>query len=279
MRRSLLAVSLIVFASSSFAITYLVPSDRDLVQRADAIVVATALASHAEINAGGIVNTIARLSVERLIKGDVADSIDVVEWGGSVGNVATMIPGSPRYEDGRRYLIFLRKTASGEWRTFGFGLGKFAFDTDLRGRALLLRGRTDDEILGVDEKGWRPHAEPLRDANAFLSFVEAVARDGTAPARETYILDRADVVLMHFPPFKPRVDFQVQPTATRPDYLFSGNFRWQTPSATFVYCCGAMPQPGFDAPGAAGSALSNWNGAGAGINYSLGTRDDSANKG
>src|SRR5262249_8960047 len=75
------------------------------------------------------------------------------------------------------------------------------------------------------------------------------------------------------------LDFRIQPNATRPDYLLSGNFRWQTPTATFVYCCGTTPQPGFDGPGAAGSAIGKWDGAGAGIKYSLGSRDDTANKG
>jgi hypothetical protein len=275
----LLALFMLVLGSSSFAITYLVPSDHDLVQRADAIVITTALESHSQFDANGGIVTIASLSVERVLKGSVNQTIDVVELGGSVGDVATMIPGSPRYDNGHRYLIFLRKMPDGSWRTYGFGLGKFVFENDLRGRVLLLRGGLDDEIFGVNEKDWTPHAEPLRDADSFLSFVEVSARDGAAPARESYFVDRADVVLMEFPQFKPRPELHIQPNATRPDYLLSGNFRWQTPTATLVYCCGTDPQPGFDAPGSASSAMGNWNGAGASINYSLGSRDDAANKG
>src|SRR5882757_4795009 len=123
----LLIASCLATATSLQAITYIVPADRDLVKRAEAIVIATAVESHSELRDGGRLVTVATLRVERTLKGSVADSVQLVELGGAVDGRMTFIPGSPRYEDGQRYLVFLRTNPLGEWMTFGFGLGKFEF--------------------------------------------------------------------------------------------------------------------------------------------------------
>jgi len=103
----LLIVSFLAAATSLQAITYIVPTDRDLVKRAEAIVIATAVESHPELRDGGRIVTVATLHVERAIKGLVAgESVELVEMGGTVGDRAVLIPGSPRYEPGKRYLVF-----------------------------------------------------------------------------------------------------------------------------------------------------------------------------
>jgi hypothetical protein len=276
----LLIVSLLAAATSLQAITYIVPTDRDLVKRAEAIVIATAVESHPEIRDGGRIVTVATLQVERAIKGLVAgESVELVEMGGAVGDRAILIPGSPRYEPGKRYLVFLRTNKFGERVTYGFGLGRFEFTSDIAGRQLLTRGSTNDEVFGFEESDWSPHVERLRSATEFMNFVETVAKaDG--PAREDYLLDRSSVVLATFPEFGPRATrFIPIAESTRPDYMLAGNYRWPSPSATFVYCCAPTFEPGFNGPSDISSAMSNWNGASAGVNYTLGAVDNSANKG
>src|SRR3954464_5475165 len=59
----------LAIATSLQAITYIVPNDRDLVKRAEAIVVATAAESHPELRDGGRIVTVATLNVERVLKG------------------------------------------------------------------------------------------------------------------------------------------------------------------------------------------------------------------
>ena len=55
----LFIVSLLAAATSLQAITYIVPNDRDLVKRAEAIVIATAVESHSELRDGGRLLTVA----------------------------------------------------------------------------------------------------------------------------------------------------------------------------------------------------------------------------
>src|SRR5258706_1253743 len=255
----LLVVSLLT-ATSAQAITYLVPSDRDLVKRAEAIVIATAAESHAELrndqrNDQRLV-TVATLQVERVLKGTVGETVQLVELGGAAGGRATLIPGSPRYETGKRYLVFLRTNIFGEWMTFGFGLGKFEFVDDLHGRQLLTRGGTDEKIFGLDENDGSMHVERLRGGPEFLSFVEMRTRS-EAPSLETYFVDTSEVVLVTFPEFRPRVSrFVPLPQSTRPDYLLAGNYRWHSPSASFLYCCSSQTGgSGLDGPGASSSAM------------------------
>lgn len=267
-------------ATSLQAITYIVPNDRDLVKRAEAIIVATAVESHPELRDEGRIVTVATMQVDRVLKGSITgETVHVTEMGGVIGQRATLIPGSPRYETGKRYLVFLRTNKFAEWTTYGFGLGKFEFISDLEGRELLTRGSVNDELFGFEEKDWSPHVERLRGADEFVNFVRTLA-NGDTPAREGYVIDRSSVVLTTFPEFLPKADrFVPIAEATRADYLLAGNFRWQSPAATFVYCCGPTFEPGFDGPGDSSSAMANWNAAGAGISYTLGSIDNTANKG
>ncbi|MEA2342104.1 MAG: hypothetical protein QOF63_273, partial [Thermoanaerobaculia bacterium] len=65
-----------------------------------------------------------------------------------------------------------------------------------------------------------------------------------------------------------------------PDYLFSGNYRWNGPTVTFSYCCVSKGlQPGLDGPGAVAAGTSNWTGAGANIHYTVGGNNESATGG
>jgi hypothetical protein len=268
-------------AASLQAVTYVVPTDRDLVRRADAVVLATALESHAELNSRGAIVTVASLQIDDVLKGTFVRgaSIALTEMGGMVGESATMIPGSPRYDDGKHYLVFLRRTADG-WATWGMGLGKFEPISDLTGRELFTRGGAAGEgIFGWDESTSTPHVEQLRDAESFRTFVGTVVADPGAPAREDYVVDRNAVVLATFPQFVPKPD-SFNALFTRPDYLLNGNFRWQTPTAAFDYCCSPFTVPGgLDGPTAISNATANWTGAGAGINYSRGSVNSGATAG
>src|SRR6476619_3624584 len=95
----LLIVFFLAAATSLQAITYIVPNDRDLVKRAEAIVIATAVESHSELRDGGRIVTVATLKVESVVKGKFdGDFVQLAELGGSVHGRVTFIPGSPRYE-------------------------------------------------------------------------------------------------------------------------------------------------------------------------------------
>ena len=109
-RRSLLLVILAAgLATASLGASFIVPSDREFARRAPVIVVATALSSRTELDNDRIV-TITTMSVEEVIKGDVADqTIDIYEPGGRYKDRATIIPGTPRFDD--ETVVELRRLA------------------------------------------------------------------------------------------------------------------------------------------------------------------------
>src|SRR5207302_4345743 len=98
-----------------FAATFVVPDDRDLPKRADAIVVGTVLDSYPQWSAEGGIETLTVFSVGEVIKGNASATINIVEPGGSIDGVSVAIAGVPRFAAGEKALLFLRKTGSGRW--------------------------------------------------------------------------------------------------------------------------------------------------------------------
>ncbi|MEA2325159.1 MAG: hypothetical protein QOE68_118, partial [Thermoanaerobaculia bacterium] len=164
--------------------------------------------------------------------------------GGFVGDRGSIIPGSPRYSSGQRYLVFLRRTADG-WATYGFGLGKFEFNDNGYGRPTLARAHIIEGIFGWDEATNSPHVERTRDADGFLRFVRVLVANPTAPAREQYFAFGGETVHT--------LSFSVRPEVSAPG--------------------------GLNGSTAMSAAMSNWSGAGAGVNYAVGTSNPSATGG
>lgn len=244
--RLLTAVTLAITTSSALATTYIVPTDRDLVKRAEAIVVGTAVTSNSQLTPDGRVVTIARLTVDEVLKGelDKQTSVDLVEPGGVVGDRVTLITGSPRYEAGKQYLVFLRRTADG-WATYGFGLGKFEYLNQSFGPSILVRGGVAETIFGWDEVSGEPHTERTRLAIDFETFVKTIANTPGAPARADYFV-HAEAV--------PR-------------------------SAALVPRSDVSVPGGLDGTGAVSAGTANWTGAGAGVHYGLGSSNTNAGGG
>jgi hypothetical protein len=265
-----------IFASSLHAIVYIVPSDRDLVRRADAIVIATAIESHAELTARDRVITASELAIDDVLKGNVSagDTIRLVEPGGIMSERATLFPGSPSFEVGKRYLLFLRANDD-EWTIYGLQLGQFEFTTDLLGRELITRIGSES-IFGLDETDGSLYTDHYRNAAEFLAFIRTTSQGGAAPAREDYFVDKSDVLLGTFPEFWARATLVPVSNFTRQSYLTFNNARWENGgSAPFGYCCpGGYPtmigSNPIDAPGAASTAVNNWNVAGTSIHYTMG---------
>jgi len=259
--------ALVLFAANAFAVVYIVPPDRELAKRADAIVIATAGESHAELTARGGIVTVAQLSVETVLKGSVDAPIRLVEPGGVLSENATVVPGSPRYEEGKRYLVFLHINGDGEWETWGFQLGQFELGTDLRGRELAVR--TGDRIFGLNEADGSPYTEGYRDLPLFLSYIRGIS------ASANYVIAPSDVLLGTFLERARPTAFVPVANFTRPDYMMTGNYRWQNGgTATWGYCCPGNYPTSFgtnpiNASGAAGSASTNWNLGTTSVRYSL----------
>ncbi|HVT45471.1 MAG TPA: hypothetical protein VMT00_13905 [Thermoanaerobaculia bacterium] len=170
---SVLIVTILALSLPAFGASFVVPTDRELVDQADAIVVG--VVTGASSAREPYITTTYEIALEEIIKGDVsASSIAVKQLGGFVGDVGLFIVGAPAFEQGERILLFLEKKSSGIWVTSGMELGKFSFVRDPYGDALLLRGQSPGHIFGWTAAG-AAHVEGSRSAEAFLQFVRETA--------------------------------------------------------------------------------------------------------
>jgi hypothetical protein len=166
MRRFPVAVCLLFLAATLSAATFDLPSDRDLLDRADVVVVATVLDAAGRAAEDGMILTDYQLRVEDVLKGGVASTIVVSEPGGLFNGRGVDIAGSAVYMPGTRVLAFLRQRADGTYYTAFMGLGKYRFAKDL-----LIRDADGIETLSGDP-------DDARNAEAFIDSI----RSG-APAR------------------------------------------------------------------------------------------------
>lgn len=204
MRYPAVAVCLMLAVFPVLAATFDVPSDHQLLGRADLVVVATVLDSSSREAEDRMILTDHHLRVEQVIKGHAPATIVVSEAGGIANGHGVEIAGSASYEAGTRVLAFLRQRNDGTYYTAYMGLGKYRFTRD-----------GDTEYLvrdadGIDATSGQP--ADMRDANAFLASL----RNGK-PEHAPHIAPTA------------RPDFKVATNAPPSAYVLSsiGPKRWQ----------------------------------------------------
>ena len=270
--RFVAVVCLFALAVPAFAVTYLVPEDREMIQQADDVVVATALHSHAEISEAGGIVTIAELRIDQVLKGrhNTGDTLRLTTIGGRVADTITLIPGAPAYVDGRRYLVFTSTNGRGEPTTYQIGLGQFELKRDLRGLEYFERA---GEVTGFDVHTWEAYVDHPRDAGKFLAYIRGIVAQTAAPAGD-YTLQPEQLSL----PKTPNVSADAF-TVTSYMLLSNGKgLRWQNPSASIVNS-GTLGGS-VDGPAAVSAGRSAWNGdSNSNVAYSSGGTDNTAVKG
>ena len=252
--RILATLVCLALTASLPAATYLVPTDAEMIQRADDIVVATTLSSVAEARADGSIVTRFTLRIEEVLKGKrVAGShLVLTEPGGRT----QIIPAAPRYEPGRRYLVFTEVNERDETSTFGMQLGRFALEEDFALRA---------GIHGLD-RSLEPYAERVRDARGFLEYIRGIVAQRATEANyfssRSYQSDGLAAALLY-----PRSSYMI---------FDIGYVRWSSPAVDFVIS-GSVPANSITDMTQA--AMSEWNGTEPSIRYRYVGRNDSANQG
>jgi hypothetical protein len=282
LRASLTLLIVLAAAAPAFSATFIVPSDREMVRRAHAIVVATPLASYTQLNAEGGIETVTPVRVEEVIKGrNVGQSLTLVEPGGEYEGRAMLIPGVPRFETSERVVLFIVRTGRDRWAVAEIALGKFSFKQ--AGKTSLLL-RDANEINGWDPDG-TPHEERSREASRFLQFLKAES-SGAISAEDYFVSDT--VAPLSAPALQPRstglrspiVQPLVAPyTATSYTMLISGNMggRWAIFPNPVTFFSGTTQEAG--APGggttAINAAFASWdNDCGSNVNYVYGGTDN-----
>lgn len=165
------------FLASAVSATVFQPtSDRQLVDRSEAVVVATVRDAVARVGPDGHVVTDYRFDVEQTLKGTAAGTITVSEMGGVAGQRFTFISDSAAYSPGERVLVFLKKRSDGTYFTTSMAMGKFSFTRNAAGEAVVTRN--------VSEL----RNDPARAADAFGRFVRDAAQGHAASERYTTTL-------------------------------------------------------------------------------------------
>ncbi|HJQ38411.1 MAG TPA: hypothetical protein VKB93_14835 [Thermoanaerobaculia bacterium] len=172
---------LILLAPAALATTFIVPTDEEMVGRADAIVIARA--ERHWVDESPEIQTIYELRIERTIKGSprAAELLRIVSPGGQLKDRGVYVPGAARFADGERALLFLTLD-HGRWMTTDLTLGKFRFTTSTMGERVLVRDL--DDAVAWDRSG-APHRERVRREAGFLRFLHERAA-GRRPAADYF---------------------------------------------------------------------------------------------
>ncbi len=263
-RKVCLAALVAAFATPMLAATYIVPSDAEMIQKSDDIVVGTAVASTVERDAHGAIVTRYVLRVERVLKGDLPAGgyLTLTEQGGILGGKARLISGAPEYIAGMRYLVFTGTDRTMEPTTFGLALGQFSL-VEEQGETLAVRA----DVQGFDQN-LEPYTERPRHAARFESYIRDVVAQRSADPRSYFVSPSRQIAAESIASLS---------TFSRGSYLMNGQFRWQsTPDASFVLSVQAphvIPTGGAEA---VSTAIASWNGTGTSIAYSQAGTDNTA---
>jgi len=287
-RSLLLALAVALASQALFAATFVVPNDRDMVRRADAITVATVLSQYSRITDDDSIETVTVMSPEETIKGLVtasATTFEVHEPGGVVGDRALIIPGVPRFTPGQRLILFLTRTPQETWAVTDLVLGKFRMAMDRTGEHIAVR---DEEAIVGWDPDLTPHVEPRRQADKFLAFLRDEAK-GTI-TKQDYFVPRSPIAGedLRATTFSDALNAPATTLATftARSYTFdvSGGpgARWTAFPSAVTFFMGATQEPG--APGggstAVQTALGAWtNDCGSNVNYTYGGTDSTHTKG
>ena len=238
--------ALFLLAAPSYAATFFIPQDRELVRGATTIVAGSVLDSRPQLSRNGYVETVTSVSVREVLKGAlITSTIDIHEPGGVYGDRVLMIPGVPQFERGRDVLLFLVRTPQQTWAVHDLALGKFDFARDARGQRVVVR---DDDVDEIDQR---------RAADRFLQFVRTEAVGGVG--KSDYFVGRSPIQIAP-DSFRIAVDAFTATSYTM-DIGGGRGSRWNVfPSAVNWYT-GATQEPG--APGggvtAVQTAIAAWN--------------------
>jgi len=257
--RIALAVALLGSIPASAGV-YLVPSDEEMIRRADVIVVGTITSIQPLLRGDGDIDTTATVTVDTVLKGpDLdGDTIEVRDAGGIIGDSAMFVSGWNGYTPGERVLVFIEHRDDGSNGTYGLALGKFNFVTDMRNRRLLVRGLREG-IRGWTETDFAEHRERPRLANDFIRYIRGInGMDREHIAPEQYLVEPQDVSGPLMPEIAPLYDVGIESHYPASAYT-QGTFRWKRfdDGLSVTYYTSGV-QGTYDTVGTAQRALAAW---------------------
>lgn len=165
-----LAVLALLATSPASATTVKKMSLRDLATKSNAIALAKVEDATARYDSNKEIYTYVTLRVLEPVKGPKADAlITIRQLGGVVGDIASIVPGTPTFKTGEEVVVFLTKNdASGHPWVMGLQQGKYTVSADAKGHKSVRNEMDGLTLLRPDGKtieGETSKAQPLQ---AFL---------------------------------------------------------------------------------------------------------------
>ena len=264
MKRLLWFLFVLAFTTPLFAVSYLVPSDEQLVKGSQQIVRGHVVSTQARAGVNGIIETVASIQVERTIKGTAVRTIDVVILGGQLGQRWMAVADAPQLHQGDHLLLFLNSDARGEWRPYSLGIGTFQLITSSDGRQFAVRNFGDGLTFDGSGKKW---TERARLSASFERYV--AHRAAGVSEKPRYLAEVAPEQLQS------QAKLRIAPNYVPDDYLeynFGGQMAKRTPPITITMWPNGRVQNGAGSTsaelGQLQSAMAAWNGSSAGnINF------------
>jgi len=181
----------------------------ELVAKSDLIVTARAVSIHAQWEDGGkTIRTRASFAVLSVLKGfHAASSLTLRLDGGAVGDTRIVVSGMPRFQVGKRYLLFVRGNGRHVSPITGFNQG--IFEISEPGGRTVLKTQAGQEWVGVSNDRLvlvaRPHPAVAREPAPIAVPVPnsaKAAHPDAARLEAEWVRRRADTAP---PPLPPRV--------------------------------------------------------------------------
>ncbi|HYQ88132.1 MAG TPA: hypothetical protein VEU09_00725 [Candidatus Binatia bacterium] len=161
----------LVGAQAAFATSVLKLSLQELTKKSDSIVMARVDDAVASWDAGHKeIYTYITLSVLQGVKGNKgATTITLRQLGGTVGNIASVVPGMPSFRKGEEVVVFLtQKDAAGYPWVMGLEQGKYSVSTAKNGVKMVRNDLAGTDLLTRVGKHEEPTTAPDMPLNAFI---------------------------------------------------------------------------------------------------------------
>jgi len=175
------ALLTLLLGSSALATSVLKMSLRDLAKNSDTIVLARVEDESARYDANKEIYTYITLRVLDPVKGMKAEHgknakteemVTIRQIGGVVGNIASIVPGMPKFVKGEEVVVFLsKKDANGYPWVMGLQQGKYSVVTDEQGMRHVKNELEDLGLMNSDGSMSSAKASPRMPLQAFLDGI------------------------------------------------------------------------------------------------------------
>jgi hypothetical protein len=153
---------------------------QQMAQRADFIFVGRAVSSHADWNVRRTqIYTYTTFEVDRFLKGGTGErQVTLRLWGGQLGPMRAIVPGTPSFAPGEEVLLFCVGSGARIPTLLGLASGKFTLTRDQDGEAILKR-----DISGLILTNYRTGSQPASTPPTRYRLAEVEARIDQALGR------------------------------------------------------------------------------------------------